>query len=304
MNRWLLFWMMIVLVAPWATGRPLLSEVSTWEEAPKASPVIDRGPEGAWDHYAVDNPFLLEVDGTLYCFYEGQDKPLNESGHERIGLAVSRDGLHWKKHAANPILGVGEAGAFDSVVAKLPVVISVDGTYYLFYSGRDDKTKQIGLATSTNLTTWTKHPGNPVLPSRAQRWDRFISTYPAPPMKHDGRYYLLYRGMASLYKKQGAGLAVSDDLVHWKRAVDEPVITVAKEIASFAVSPDGEGYAGIAQAPTRCYWRSDDLRHWMPGMTPRFTGHRVDTLSNPVWFRGDWMIVYEQEDRIYRAVGR
>lgn len=297
-------WLIVPSGASAENGASSLTDVEVWTELPAGKPIIDRGPEGAWDHMAVDNPFLLKMNGKLHCFYEGQDKPFSEGGHERIGLATSEDGLTWRKHPGNPIIDVGMPGDFDSLVAKLPVVTHVNGVYYLYYSGRDGKTKQIGLASSRDLTHWVKHAGNPVLSSRPDAWDRFVSTYPAPPEKRDGKYYLLFRGMASLYTKQGAGLAVSNDLLHWERAADEAVIPVTEEIASFAFAQDGAGYAGIAQAPTRRYWISDDLQHWTPGPQPSFTGKRVDTLSNPIRQQGVWMVVYEQEDRIYRAIGK
>ena len=274
----------------------------TWVETPAGAPVIDRGPEGAWDHYAVDNPFVL-VDGErLLCFFEAQDKPFEQGGGERVGLAISRDGIHWEKIGENPILDVGPAGAWDSMVAKLPAVTKHDGKYYMFYSGRDGKTKQIGLAMSEDGVHWTKAAANPVLASRQGEWDRFISTYPASLFVRDGQFFLLYRGMTSLYKNQAVGLAISSNLVDWRRASDEPVIPVGEEIASLAVAESGEGYVGISQAPHREYWSSRDLRAWRKGRSVKFTGRRVDTLSNPFLVGGVWQVLYEQEDRIYRAV--
>jgi hypothetical protein len=275
---------------------------ATWVEDPPGNPVIDRGPAGKWDAYAVDNPFLFMDGKALYCFYEGQDKPFETGGHERIGMALSEDGIRWRKSGANPILDTGPAGSWDSVVAKLPVVVRGHEKYYLYYSGRDGNTKQIGLATSPDLVDWTKHADNPVLRSRPQGWDRFLSTHPAPPFEREARFYLLYRGMTGLYRGQGLGLAVSTDLEHWQRVQDGPVIPTSEEIASLAVAETAEGHVGVAQAPTRCYWTSRDLVHWARRDRVRFTGRRVDTLSNPTCFQGRWIVLYEQEDRVYRAV--
>lgn len=272
-----------------------------WTESPEGRPVIDRGPEGAWDHYAVDNPFVFVDEGVFYCFYEGQDKPGGQGGRERTGLAVSRDGIHWEKWPGNPILDVGPAGAWDSRAAKIPVVTHHEGTYYLFYSGRNAQTKSIGVATSPDLRRWTKHPGNPVLRGRPDRWDRHLSTHPAPVFRRDGRFTLLYRGMQSFYRKQGLGLAVSDDLVRWTRAEEEPVIPPEEEVASLSVvALEGE-YLGLAQSPGRPWYVSRDLRRWERRGSARFTGAGVDTVSNPFRCRGKWAVLYEQKDRIYRA---
>lgn len=273
-----------------------------WVEEPVGAPVIDRGHEGAWDHYAADNPFVFVEQGTLYCFYEAQDKPFDQGGHEQIGLAISRDGVRWEKLAHNPVIVVGPGGSWDNLVAKLPTVARHKDLYYLFYSGRDGKTKQIGLATSSDLLHWTKHEDNPVLRGRPDHWDKFLSTHPAPPFEHDGRFCLLYRGMQALYREQALGVAVSDDLVHWRRAHDNPVIPAEAEVFSMAVAETADGFVGIAQGPSRAYWYTKDLGHWEKGSVPRFTGPQVETLSNPVWFRGTWLVLYEQKDRIYRAV--
>ncbi len=277
---------------------------SIWVETPAEVPVIDRGPAGAWDHLAVDNPFVLVEDGTYYCFFEGQDKPFAEGGHEQVGLATSTDGVHWQKSPRNPILGVGRPGAWDSLVAKLPSVIRHGEKLYLFYSGRDGRSKAIGLATSVDFVHWRKNPANPILRGRPERWDKFLSTHPAPVFSQAGRHYLLYRGMTRLYANQGLGLAVSDDLVHWQRVAQRPVIPPQQEVASLAVVRCGDRFVGISQAPRRTYWSSRDLVDWQQGPPALFSAAGVDTLSNPYRVGRRWNVVYEKHDRIHRAVLR
>ena len=68
----------------------------TWIETPMGKPVIDRGSEGRWDFTAVDNPYVFVENDHYYCFFEAQDTK-ESNWHERIGLAVSEDGVHWKK---------------------------------------------------------------------------------------------------------------------------------------------------------------------------------------------------------------
>jgi len=287
---------------------PPLDPAGTWVETPWGQPVIDRGAAGAWDHYAVDNPYVHAEGEKFYCFFEAQDRPFSQGGHEAFGLAVSGDGRRWKKVGGNPILNVGKAGAWDSVVAKLPAgVIKRDGLYHLFYSGLDTSTKQIGLATARELTgPWTKASGNPVLKSRPGQWDSFLSTYPAPVFEVEGNYYLLFRGMETRYRRQGAGIAVSTDLRHWRRCSDRPIIPVTEEMASLAVTLAGGRYVGISQSTDlrqRRYWFSADLKHWQKGPPVNFRASvQPETLSNPFLVNGRWTVLYEQKDRIYRAV--
>jgi len=293
-----------------AAAPPSLDPAGTWVETPWGQPVIDRGAAGAWDHYAVDNPYVHVEGGNYYCFFEAQDKPFSRGGHEAFGLAVSVDGRRWEKAAGNPILDVGETEAWDSVVAKLPAgVTKRDGLYHLFYSGLNTSTKQIGLAMARKLTgPWTKSADNPVLKSRPSDWDAFLSTHPAPVFEVEGKYYLLFRGMETRYQRQGAGLAVSADLRRWRRCTDSPVIPVTEEMASLAITRAGGRYIGISQ-PTdldkRRYWFSADLKHWRKGPPVNFRASvAAETLSNPFVANGNWTVLYEQKDRIYRAVLR
>jgi predicted GH43/DUF377 family glycosyl hydrolase len=285
-----------------------LDTAGTWVEAPWGEPVIDRGATGEWDHYAVDNPYVYLEANRYYCFFEAQDKPVGQGGREAIGVAVSHDGAAWRKFAGNPILDVGEAGTWDSRVAKLPAgVTRRDGLYYLLYSGLGETTKQIGLATARNLTgPWKKAANNPVLRSRPGQWDAFLSTYPAPVFHLDGEYHLLFRGMETRYRRQGTGVAVSPDLREWRRTTVSPVIATTEEIASLAVARADGRYVGISQPPelsNRRYWFSDDLQQWELGPRVSFRASRqAETLSNPFLVDRRWTVLYEQGDRIYRAV--
>ena len=287
----------------------------TWVESPYGKPVIDRGPDGAWDHYAVDNPYVHVEKGELYCFFEGQNTA-GQGWHEQIGLAISKDGLNWRKVRSNPLLGAGPAGSWDAVVAKLPAgVIKKDNTYYLFYSGRDranhEQThKDIGVATARCLSgPWKKLPGNPIFCGRDNQWDRRVSTLPVPIFQRAGKYWLLYRGMKGLYHHQGLGVAVSSDLLHWKRmeqVVKRPLIPVSHEIASMGITAVAGQYVGISQPmdlAKRRYWISPDLVHWTKGPTVQFKASvAAETISNPFFVAGQWVVLYEQKDRIYRAV--
>lgn len=283
---------------------------ATWVETPWGTPVIDRGEPGQWDHVAVDNPYVHVEDGVYYCFYEGQDKPPAEDWHEQTGLAISRDGVHWSKHAGNPILQAGPDGAWDSKAAKLPAgLIKHQGTYHLFYSGRRGGSKAIGLATASDLTgPWTKQADNPIFTGRPAAWDRHLSTHPAAMFQRDDQFLLLYRGMLDFYSQQGLGLITSRDLITWQRHADsdeQPLVSADHEIASLGVARVGSRFIGLAQQmqPQRHYWLSDDLIRWERGPVVRFrTSVAAETLSSPFLSDGRWTVLYEQQDRIYRAV--
>ena len=76
----------------------------------------------------------------------------------------------WTK-SAQPVLEAGAAGAFDERAAQGPSVLKVGGQYLMWYdahapgSGRD--MVSVGLATSVNGRTWTRHPKNQVIATEA-----------------------------------------------------------------------------------------------------------------------------------------
>ena len=295
--------LLLAVVAPvtglWA-GEPGLSllEKGTWVEDPLGKPVIDRGPRGAWDHVAVDNPFVTREGETFYCFFEAE----NAEHQEQVGLATSTDLLHWTKHEGNPVLRAGPPGAWDHQAAKLPVVARHGDTYHMLYTGKDGRGHAaIGLATSKDLRHWTKVGDGPILPGRPGSWDPILTTCPTL-VKRNGVYHLIYRGMTGFYRNQKLGLATSKDLLHWTRP-DKPLAAL-DGIYSFATcaEPIGGTYVALSQrSQVESFFLSDDLATWTRGPRARFHPAAIETPSNPFVFQGRLWIVYEKRDRIGRS---
>ena len=279
-----------------ATRPPELT--GTWVEDPQGEPVIDRGQPGAWDHVAVDNPFLFREGDVFYCFYEAE----NAARQEQVGLAVSHDFRHWAKHEGNPVLPAGDRGSWDHMAAKLPVVGRHADTFVMLYTGKDGKgNAAIGLATSTDLRSWRKSGNGPALPGRPGSWDPILTTCPAL-VHRDGTYFAVYRGMTGFYTGQRLGLMTSTDLRNWRRP-DEPLAGL-DGIYSFAVCPEpvGSHYVALSQRRhAEGFYTSTDLIAWRPGPSPPFHPGPIDTPSNPILHDGKLWILYEKGDRVYRA---
>ncbi|MFH1463924.1 MAG: hypothetical protein ABIO70_06040 [Pseudomonadota bacterium] len=89
-----------------------------------------------------------------------------------MGYAISADGTDWETHPANPVF-TQDVGAWDedSVSAQVVVWDPVEGQYVMAYQGYslglasdpDDDIWGIGVTTSPDGVTWTKHPDNPVI---------------------------------------------------------------------------------------------------------------------------------------------
>ena len=85
----------------------------TWREACDEAVLA---PEWAWEETCIEAPSVVEMDGTLYMFYAGayNNRP------QQIGLAISTDGIHWKKVSNKPFLSNGDPGTWNSCESGHP----------------------------------------------------------------------------------------------------------------------------------------------------------------------------------------
>lgn len=136
-----------------------------------------------------------------------------------LGHATSTDLLMWTPH--DPVLPAGPKGAWDESGNWAPDIIEVDGTYYCYYTGSDsDNNQAIGLATSTDLFHWEKHPTNPVVVPGA--WSDIAvgkDVAGRDAMVFDDRAhgrYLLYYTATMADGRAALAVAESTDLVNWQ----------------------------------------------------------------------------------------
>ena len=135
---------------------------------------------------------LIKVNGRYLGAWHAYPNPGYEQGPAVIGLAWSDDLHHWRR--TEPILTPDDGAPWERGGLYKPYLVKRDGTYYLFYNAKTAEKRwheQIGLATSSDLKTWTRHPGNPILRNGpASAWDtRFVSD---PCVLQYGSWWALY----------------------------------------------------------------------------------------------------------------
>lgn len=135
--------------------------------------VLASGGLGTWD-YNLWCPMAWKEGGTYHMMYTGRNGPM------QIGHATSADGYTWIKDPANPVFNDPNAWANDH--CENWGVIKIDSIYYMWYNTLGSGTRQVGVAMSTDLVTWTPSPSNPLFGG-----GRFC----AFPFKYDSYYYLL-----------------------------------------------------------------------------------------------------------------
>ena len=144
----------------------------TWVEQGEA---VARGGAGAWDEQSVFTPNIMIAADKYWVFFTAVPKPFNNDGNQvtksAIGVAASDspDGP-WEKLPNNPILLCSEDPAdFDSMRVDDACLIVRDGTYWLYYKGRQwDNTPantKMGVAIAEQPEgPYIKHAANPVVP--------------------------------------------------------------------------------------------------------------------------------------------
>ena len=208
-----------------ASGNPVITPnpASTFTDPILKAPV-------KWEALHTFNPAAIVRDGKIYVLYRAEDNSgaMQIGMHtSRLGLAESEDGIHFTRRADPvffPAKDSQKAREWPGGVEDPRIVEGEDGTYVLTYTQWNRKTYSVGIATSTDLTHWTKH--GPAFLTAAggkyahlkyksagivTRLDKDKSRLIAA--KIDGKYWM-YWGEGAIH------IATSDDLIHWTPVED------------------------------------------------------------------------------------
>lgn len=118
------------------------------------TPVLAVGEQGSWESFSVTTPRIFQEGGVYYMVYAGDNKNLDAPLY--FGLAVSRDLVHWKKYAGNPVFRVStQPDAWDNTNIWFGTTEKIGDTYYMWYEacnqyrerGLPDFLSVVGLAT-------------------------------------------------------------------------------------------------------------------------------------------------------------
>ena len=168
-----------------------------------AKPVLSPRKENTWEAGAVFNCAAIMDGGLIHLIYRATDITSNGSQGRYInslGYATSHDGLTFERWD-QPILT-------NEVEQELrgpedPRVVELDGTFYMMYTGyggRFEGDYRICLASSPDLTHWTR------LGVVLDEPNKDAALFPE---RIGSQYVMLHRRPPHIW------LAYSDDLTHW-----------------------------------------------------------------------------------------
>ncbi len=187
-----------------------------------------------YQQHWVEDMMIVKQNNLYYMFAEGVD--------DQAHLLKSNDGIRWERTGALDIrktdgtpIAPGPRGT--------PVAWYEDGTWYLFYERYD---AGIWLATSKDMKIWTNLQDDPVMRPGPEKADRDLIAM-NQIIKYKGTYYATYHGTAVNADKTkknlwSTNIAKSNDLIHWTKYRDNPLLPISENKSSGILIHDGKKY--------------------------------------------------------------
>jgi len=187
-----------------------------------------QGKPMKWEESDTFNPAATVINGKVVVLYRAEDNSATGIGSRtsRIGYASSDDGLHFVRHGA-PVLfpdtSDAQAGHECPGGCEDPrVCMSEEGLYVMMYTQWNRKLARLGVATSRDLVTWTKH-GSPFSEAYGGKFASAFSKSASivTTVRHGRQVAVKIQGRYWMYwGEQFVNVATSEDLVHWTPMVD------------------------------------------------------------------------------------
>lgn len=225
-----------------------------WKEDNDGRPVIEPGPEDAFDSAQVGGASVI-FDGTewkmWYTGLRGPDVFHRWEKRYRIGMATSPDGIHWaKSNDGHPVLSLGRDGEFDDTQVMFPSVIKEGAGYRTWYAASSAKIPHsIGMATSLDGIHWTKSD-SPV------EGLGFWVTGPSVT-KVDDQYVMVYVREDLNTNTWHLAAAVSQDGFHWHP------LNGGRSICGTGADTGSDEVPWTTDHPSRIVQRDGRLHFWV-----------------------------------------
>jgi len=254
-----------------------IPEQSHWTES---GVVLESGSSGFWDArlYGQISPCtVVKKDGMFYLYYVGAcgDRGTDGGPKDRaLGLATSRDGIHFTKYSGNPIITHQPAGNVEEGVFSAAATTGKDGGLLLYYGAvwaenalTEEVHCHIALAGSDDGKGFKDY--GYVLPwNDPSVWGYGDEIFPLGTYYADGRYNVYYgaKGRVGAWKLGIATGPRRDKLTHTRVVLTEgqiiggcdPVFISEDKIALFIVYDFEKNYIEVRTADVKAPERLSD----------------------------------------------
>jgi hypothetical protein len=237
------------------------------------------GESGPW--YINDHTFVRGDDGTWHVFGITHAEPANPLDENTFAHATSPTLMGpWTKHP--PALVADPA--YGETLLWAPYVLHEGGTFYMFYcaGGADHEHYQIELATSVDLTTWTRDPKplfidgfdarDPMVLRVGNQW---VLYYTATSDPAGGHHVVAYRTSTDLHHWSARSIAFSDPSQGTGAGPTESPFVVARANDYYLFIGPREDYADTV------VFHSKDPFHFDPNdQLDHFASHAAEIVED------------------------
>jgi len=232
---------------------------------------------------------FVGFDGSGYQSFVAKSKNLVDWTEPRLAFGYGKKGDF---DYGGRVLG---AYLYENYDIKAPRVLKkVKGKYWSLYGAYSKQgSYEIdpgyqGVASSTDGLLWERENDSPILSvddNHAQAWEK-ASIYQPWVVESENVYYNFYNAktLDPTWTEQ-VGIATSDDLIHWERYTENPILRVSKD-----------GFDDTFCADGKIYWRND---HWVM----LYFGVHKWTASIMVAYSRDLLHWTKDPQPLYKAGG-
>ena len=186
------------------------------------------GHQVAWEANDVFNPAAAVMNGKIYVLYRSEDKSGKGIGERtsRLGIAESKNGIKMMRRS-KPVFYPADdnqkefewpGGCEDPRIA-----VTEDGTYVMLYTQWNKKVPRLAVATSKDLTHWTKHG-----PAFYQAYNGKFRNLPSKSasivtkLVNGKQVIARVNGKYTMYwGEHFMNIATSEDLVNWQPMLED-----------------------------------------------------------------------------------